>query len=107
MVKYGSSSSFIQSQPEIRYSVTLQYFLSPLNIPVLRLDVVSHGLGILVWRRVVAMSMVIIGRAKVLHLVNTTALRATFNWAITGDSEPNCVVRVGWTASAPKISMEI
>lgn len=86
----------------------LKHYLPPLNIPVPRFDVVSHCLGILVWSWVVVMSMVvIIGRAKVIHFVNTATLGATFNWAIAGDSEPNCVMRVSRTTSTPKVPMEI
>ena len=77
-------------------------------VPVLWLDEIGEGLWVLVWLRVVLavtvlVVVVVIGRPKVLHLVDAPAFRAALYRTVTGDGEPDGVVRVSGAAGATKI----
>jgi len=49
-----------------------------LAVPVLRLNVVSHGLGLFI---AVMMVVWVVGWTNVVHLVYTAALIASFEWS--------------------------
>ena len=51
----------------------------------------------------VAVGVVALGRADVLHLVDGTALGATLDGAVTGGGEPDDNVRVGGVTGAAKV----
>lgn len=72
------------------------------HLPVLGLDKVGKALGLLVPVVVVAMAVVvvIIGGANILHLVNAAALRAPLDRAFAGHAEPNDVVGISRNTSA-------
>ena len=55
-----------------------------LDLPVLGLDVVSHGLGLLVAVVVVTMAVVVVHLADVFHLVDAATLRASLDGAVAG-----------------------
>lgn len=81
-----------------------------LCIPILGLDIISHGLWVLVWLGVVVtvpviIVVVIISGPKVIHLVDTTALWAALNGTVTGDREPDSVMRIGRMTGTTKVSI--
>ena len=53
------------------------------HLPVLRLDVVGEGLGLLETVVVVVAVVVILG-TNILHLVDAAALGASLDWSLTG-----------------------
>lgn len=86
-----------------------------LQVPVLRLDVISHSLRVLVGSWVVVVMTVgviimavvvrVLSRPAVVHLVDAAALWAALDWTVAGDGEPEGIVGVNWESSASKISL--